>query len=135
MKTLLLTGVLAAMALAVTAAANAKRLTLEEHLSKWQKTGTTERCLRLADISLTDVWDDRHILFKMKGKKAYLNTLPNACPRLGSERRFMHEVWMNEVCDVDMITVLESPGHNRGASCRLGKFEEVTPVKPAKSAN
>ncbi|PCI32019.1 MAG: hypothetical protein COB54_08205 [Alphaproteobacteria bacterium] len=97
---------------------------LAKALEKYEKTGKVERCVRLTQIYSSRVIDDNHIVFIMRGKKAYLNTLPRRCSRLGFEKAFSYKVSMNQLCNVDIITVFDSTGGIQGPSCGLGKFVE-----------
>jgi hypothetical protein len=83
-------------------------------------------CLRLIDIRETKVRDDSTIDFITRGNKVYRNTLNGSCPQLGFEKRFSYKTSLNQLCSVDLITVLVSPGLSQGASCGLGKFQPVT---------
>ena len=93
--------------------------------------GEPIKCVRLHAISSTDVVDGKTIDFKMRGGKIYRNTLDRKCPRLKSEERFSYRTSLGELCDVDIIHVL----HNytgtleKGASCSLGKFQQIEKVK------
>lgn len=92
---------------------------------------TPEDCVRASRIRSTQVIDDRNILFYMRGNRAYRNELPEDCPRLAAEGRFLYERRVGQrigrLCSVDSITVLESFGAvPYGATCRLGKFYPIT---------
>lgn len=96
---------------------------LAKALSDYSGTGEIKKCIRVSDIRSTKVIDDQHILFKIRGGKAYLNSLPSRCPRLASENRFSYRVRVGQLCDVDTVTVLHiTPGFS-GPTCGLGKFE------------
>ncbi|MEC3911094.1 hypothetical protein U5A82_11620 [Sphingobium sp. CR2-8] len=84
-------------------------------------------CIQIGSIRSTDVRDDRTIDFIMNGKKAYRNILPNSCPSLGFEKRFLYKTSLSQLCSVDIITVLWNggPGLQPGASCGLGKFQPI----------
>ena len=87
-------------------------------------------CIQINSIRQTDVRDDRTIDFILNGNKVYRNTLPNSCPSLGFERRFMYKTSLSQLCSVDIITVLyNSPDLMRGASCGLGKFQPMKKIK------
>ncbi len=88
----------------------------------------TKRCISLVRIDHIEVIDRQHILFHMRGKKTYLNTLPHRCPGLSKHRPIMYRTSTSQLCDLDSITVLQSigRGYQPGASCGLGKFEPVT---------
>jgi hypothetical protein len=87
-----------------------------------------ERCVRLQQIDHTDVVDDSTILFYMRDGKILRNNLPQRCPDLKSQDRFMYRVSLPSLCDVDVITVLNNigPGFMPGASCGLGKFQPIS---------
>ena len=79
------------------------------------------RCVSLRHIRSTRVLDGETILFEMRGGTDYVNRLPRRCPGLGFHKSFGYRTGINQVCDLDVITVLESG--RRGATCGLGKFE------------
>lgn len=92
---------------------------------------TPEDCVHASRIRSTQVLDDQNILFYMRGNRVYRNELPEACPRLASEGRFLYERRVGQsigrLCRIDSITVLESVGAvPYGATCRLGKFYPIT---------
>jgi hypothetical protein len=115
-----------AMMLAAVPAAQAATAAVE-------KVPGTVSCVMLSAVDSSQVIDDKTIIFKMRGKKYYKNTLPYSCPRLGSEKAFSYKTSINQLCSVDIITVLETGGGLRdGASCGLGKFEPYTPPEKVK---
>ena len=93
--------------------------------------GDAISCVRTSNIRSTTVHGDSVIDFKMNNGKVYRNTLPMSCPSLGFEERFLHKSTVGELCSVDIITVLQSPGLTQGPSCGLGKFQPVKLVKTA----
>ncbi len=93
--------------------------------------GEPVSCVQISRISSTRVHGDSTIDFHMNGRKVYRNTLPMSCPGLGFEERFFYKTSIGQLCSVDIITVLQSPGLSRGASCGLGKFQPVEIVKTA----
>jgi hypothetical protein len=84
-------------------------------------------CLYLPMIDRTEIVDTRNILFYMKDRTVYQNALPRACATLEQTKPFLYRVGMNQICDLDMITVLEqwSIGFTPGETCGLGKFRLV----------
>ena len=88
--------------------------------------GKPESCLLTREIRETRVRDDRTIDFYTRSGKVYRNTLPAACPQLGSERRFSYAVSTAQLCSVDIITVLFVNSPIAGPSCGLGKFQPIT---------
>ncbi|HEX5419683.1 MAG TPA: DUF6491 family protein [Gammaproteobacteria bacterium] len=95
---------------------------------------STKRCLPLAQIDRTEVVNDSTILFYMHSDKIYLNALPQRCPNLKFDNRFMYRVHIAQLCDSDVITVLQQigPGLMPGASCGLGKFQPITQEEAAR---
>lgn len=87
---------------------------------------STRRCLPIGSIRSTRVLDDQTIVFVMRGKPDYVNKLPNRCPGLGFYKSFGYATGLSSVCDLDIITVIES--NRRGASCGLGAFVEYDPA-------
>ena len=87
--------------------------------------GDAVSCVNLRNIQSTRVHGDSTIDFHMSGGKVYRNTLPNSCPSLGFEERFLYKTSLSQLCSVDIITVLQSPGLSQGPSCGLGKFQPV----------
>lgn len=89
--------------------------------------GEPVTCILSSQIRDTQVHDDRTIDFAMLGGKLYRNTLPYACPRIGFERAFTYETRTSQLCNSDIIYVLESAGSElrRGVGCGLGKFVPV----------
>jgi hypothetical protein len=88
-------------------------------------TGPAVSCVTSSRISETRVRSDRVIDFVMNNRKVYRNTLPNSCPGLGFNETILYKTQTNELCSVDIITVLQQPGLTRGASCGLGQFQPV----------
>lgn len=97
-------------------------------------TGEAVSCINLSQIRSSQVRDDRTIDFLMNGGKVYRNDLPYQCGSLGFERAFTYSTSLTQLCNVDIITVLQNFGGtlNRGASCGLGLFTPVKLVKQPK---
>lgn len=86
-----------------------------------------KRCISLARIDRTHVLDDNNILFYMRGKKVYINKLPHKCHGLRRADSFMYKTSLSQLCDLDIITVLDNIGFgfSRGPSCGLGTFYPI----------
>ena len=95
--------------------------------------GKPVSCLTLNQVRETRVHGDSVIDFHTNGNKVFRNTLPISCPMLGFEERFLYKTSTSQICSVDIITVLESPGLTQGPSCGLGQFQQVELVKVAKT--
>jgi hypothetical protein len=115
-------GVVATVAFLSTAGANAQGD--EEEFDR-----TPRDCLAVSRIRSTDILDDRTILFFLRGNKLVFRTyLPRECPGLERNDRFAYEARNGQLCDVDVITVLEQMGVSLSPTftCRLGKFIPIT---------
>lgn len=88
-------------------------------------------CLRLDQVKGSEVIDKQHIVFRMRDGRSYLSTLPRGCPGLRRDTAWLFKGSSNEICDLDMITVLNplGGGFMPGAACGLGKFAEVAPAE------
>ena len=86
-----------------------------------------ERCINLTHIKEVDVLDNRRILFHMTGGKKYLNILPHRCGGLRKNQPFMYRTSLSQLCDLDVITVLDTGGFGLRplGSCGLGRFLPV----------
>lgn len=87
-----------------------------------------ERCISSRRIRSTTVENDRNIVFFMRGKKIYVNTLPAPCPGLSRDGRFAYTSYTGRLCRSDMINLLRvnGVGLQQGRVCRLGRFRLVT---------
>ena len=102
----------------------------QEALANARPDGKPLSCVPIVSIRETRVRSDQVIDFYMNGGKVYRNTLPQSCPTLGSEEAFSYVTSLNELCSVDIITVLDrSVPRIPGPSCGLGEFQPVTGVK------
>jgi len=90
--------------------------------------GPPEQCLSLIRIDRSEVIDDRNIIFHMKNGDLYRNQLPYRCPGLALHDTFMYRTSLNQLCHLDIITVMDSIGFglSPGASCGLGHFYPIT---------
>lgn len=85
-------------------------------------------CVSLSRVDRTRVVDEHTILFYMRGGEIYRNVLPHRCPGLDSNSTFMYRVATPQLCNVDVITLLDDFGTRfmPGASCGLGKFQPIS---------
>jgi len=85
------------------------------------------RCIGLSQIAEVKVIDDQSIEFHMLGGTTYINLLPHRCPGLSPNRAFMYRTSLSQLCDLDLITVLESGGFGLMplSSCGLGRFYPI----------
>lgn len=95
--------------------------------------GEPKTCIRRSQIRSTNVISDSIIDFKMRGGDIYRNTLPNKCGGLAFEEAFSYRTTVNQLCNVDIIRVLDQTGggiQERNA-CGLGKFQKIEKTKKA----
>ena len=75
-------------------------------------------CLKADEVDHTQVLNDRQILFYMRGKKVWLNTLAGRCATLPIQDGFAWSSSFDEYCaNVETIRVIRT-----GESCKLGEF-------------
>ena len=86
-----------------------------------------KRCVPLARISSVRVLNRQSIEFKMLGGDVYINVLPHSCPGLRPDQPFMYRTSLSVLCDLDLITVLDTGGfgYRPMGSCGLGRFRPV----------
>ncbi len=97
--------------------------------------GEPVACVQTSRIRSTHVLDDQTIDFIMTDGRVFRNTLPSRCPGLGFERAFAYRTSLSQLCNVDIITVLNTGGGpRRGASCGLGQFQPMQAPAGAGSA-
>lgn len=91
-------------------------------------TGEPVRCLSLNRIDETVVLDANNVLFYTGRNEVYLNDLPHRCLGLSRNKPIMYRTSLNQLCSVDVITVLESMGSSYmpGPSCGLGMFYPIS---------
>lgn len=96
--------------------------------------GDATNCVNIRSISSTNVVDNQTIDFKMAGGKTLRNVLPYSCPSLKFNDSFSYRTSLSQLCNVDIIRVLNSAGGHlqEGAACGLGKFQQVELVKDAR---
>ena len=88
-----------------------------------------QQCVQLNQIREAKVVDDQTIDFVLRDGKVLRNTLPGRCPQLGFEKAFSYSTSINQLCSVDIITVIiQGGGPRTGAGCGLGKFVPYTPI-------
>lgn len=121
----------ASAAICTALAFSAVPATSGDDIAQVRAVGTPVNCVSLRRINETDIVDSQTIDFKMAGGKVYRNTLPYSCPGLKLEDRFSYRTSIGQLCNVDMIRVLEDwgGGLQEGASCGLGKFQQIEKVK------
>ncbi|HET6630882.1 MAG TPA: DUF6491 family protein [Woeseiaceae bacterium] len=87
-----------------------------------------KHCVRVQSIDQIDIVDSDTLVFRMRGDEVYRNELPYNCPGLQQGDTLMYRTTLGQVCDLDIVTVLEDWGFGfaPGASCGLGMFDPIT---------
>jgi hypothetical protein len=84
---------------------------------------TKQVCIQAPFVDHTTVLSDTEILFYMKDRKIWKNTLPRACQGLKFEKGFSQVLHGDTICsNMHTIRVL-----NTGTPCNLGEFTPYTP--------
>jgi len=93
--------------------------------------GEERSCITRSQIRNSRVRSDQVIDFEMRGGKVYRSVLPYSCPRLGFEEAFSYNTSINQLCNTEIIYVIENFGGQiqRGAGCGLGRFVPVEYVE------
>jgi hypothetical protein len=93
--------------------------------------GPAQRCIRLAEISSSEVRNDWTIDFERgSSRRVYRVALDHRCPGLRAADAFSYNTSLSQLCSTDIIHPLhQSGGIHRGPGCGLGKF---TPMELAK---
>jgi len=100
-----------------------------------EEVGEAKTCISRSRIRSTDVVDDQTIDFKMTNGDIYRNKLPNKCGGLAFEEAFSYRTSTNQLCNVDIIRVLNTTAGqiDQGTACGLGKFQKIKKTKLEKS--
>lgn len=86
------------------------------------------QCVHINRIDAIDIVDSRTLVFRMLGDEVYRNDLPYKCVGLKPGDTLMYRSSLGQLCNVDIITVLQDWGFGfaPGASCGLGMFHPIT---------
>jgi hypothetical protein len=71
---------------------------------------------------------EQTLLFEMRSGSSYLNELPRRCPGLDRNDTLMYRSSVGQLCNVDIVTVLDDWGFgfSPGISCGLGMFHPIS---------
>jgi hypothetical protein len=79
---------------------------------------SSSSCLSAYDVSHTQVLNDHQVLFYMRNKKIWMNTLPARCVSLPVQEGFSFSSAFSEYCpNIETIRVVRT-----GEVCQLGGF-------------
>lgn len=110
----------------VTAAAVAQDDTDEE--GRDERDMDAKQCVRISSVEEIEIVDAQTLIFHMRGDEVYRNDLPHKCPGLKYDDTLMYRSSVGQLCNVDIITVLDDWGFgfSPGVSCGLGMFHPIT---------
>lgn len=93
--------------------------------------GPPESCISTTRLGQSRVRDDWTIDFVAEDGRVWRNTLSYRCAGLKVNHAFEYETALTQLCNTDIIHVLESTDRlRRGASCSLGEFVPVKLEEP-----
>ncbi|MEO1487813.1 MAG: hypothetical protein AAFR88_00035 [Pseudomonadota bacterium] len=97
--------------------------------------GEPENCINRVQIRQARPRNDDVIDFEMRGGDVFRSTLRNSCPRLGFEQAITYNTSINQLCQTEIIYVLENIGGQvqRGAGCSLGPFVPIEYIPKGES--
>ena len=89
---------------------------------------SSKLCLGLLQIGNIEYMDNRNIVFRMVNGDYYVNQLPYSCPNLTRDKAIMYKTSLSELCNLDIINVLDTigGGFEQVGACGLGKFKPIT---------
>jgi len=84
----------------------------------------SRECVPVTQIRSTKVLNDSTVLFELRDRTVWRNTLKLSCPSLAFEDRFSYTISGTSLCRMDTIRVLRTGafGLDEGASCGLSAF-------------
>lgn len=87
-----------------------------------------KRCINTGAILRTRVIDDGNVVFIMRGKKMYLNTLRRPCSGLARHGSFYYATQTRSLCEFERISPIDNAiiGMSAGGTCALGMFQPTS---------
>ena len=94
-------------------------------------TGPERACVPVHQLGDSRIRDDRTIDFMRTGKRGWRVVLPHRCPGLRAADSFTYKTSLSQLCNVDIIHVLNRVGgtYQRGAACGMGKFQPIELIR------
>jgi hypothetical protein len=93
-------------------------------------TGPEQSCIRLAEVTNSEVRNDWTIDFERGShKRIYRSVMPHRCPGLNIVRAFSYQTSLDRLCSTDIVHPLASGGLERGPGCGLGPFTPMELVR------
>lgn len=95
-------------------------------LDKYNRTGETVTCLNLRRINQIRPLDDRHFLVSLGSGTHYLNIVSKACRGASrSNNRIQYTTSIGQLCQNEIINVIDNTSGIFMGSCGLGAFEKL----------
>ena len=108
---------------------------LPREVSKYNLTGEMRKCVRTVNIQSSRPLDDHHILFRMRNGDIYLNRLGQGCSGLSFNGSYSYRNRIAELCNNEIITVVDTFNPAALGSCGLGQFEKLERKDQAKAGD
>ncbi len=87
--------------------------------------GKARACLPVRDIEETRPVEPRAVLFRTGANRWFRNDLAGACPGLARERTLVFRAAVGQVCENDIVDVVDPVAGQAFGFCRLGPFTPV----------
>jgi len=91
--------------------------------------GEVERCISTFQYDRMEILDDRHVLFKGRGDRMWLNQLRTRCVGLRRESTPVIRLRDSQICDMDTFQGVDDMFgvlNRTSATCSLGTFTPIT---------
>ena len=120
----------ASLALAACASSGTSERGMSEEakakLAQFDKSGTAEACLPLISIDKIKALDEYTFLVRTKSNQFYLNEVSGRCSKADrSGYALTYETSGSQLCNNQIIRVLDTTSRNAFSSCSLGKFQPL----------
>lgn len=128
-----LTGLAALLAIA--GAAQAARLSPDEQLAKavdGRVAGEPVKCIPLRSIRSTQVIDRTAIVYTGQGRTIYVNRPTSGLPFLRDDRILVTDTRSSELCNIDIVKLMDPGSKMISGSVGLGDFVPYTKPEPGK---
>ena len=95
-------------------------------LTKFERTGETESCVSIRNISQIDPLSESLFLVRVGAGRYYLNEVNGRCNRAGSGfTRLQYTTSLSQLCRNEIVEVRDNSSGFVLGSCSLGTFERV----------
>lgn len=103
---------------------------LDEALAEFEVSGDARSCLSSRSIDEIDPIDDENWLVTTRGRGTFLNTVSRGCSDAGGPFTYLqYTVRGGQLCQGDIVRVIDSSSRFSRGSCSLGEYQLLTPVE------